>query len=71
MRFGVYRPVRIKVWKERGKRTDSISLDDWWAQIEKWRSRNCLRYEQGDGKIKPQSEWGKLTPEVTEERFSA
>ena len=44
----------IKVWKERGKRTDSISLDDWWAQIEKWRSRNCLRYEQGDGKIKPQ-----------------
>lgn len=44
----------IKVWKASGKKPDSSAVEDWWAQIEKWRSRNCLRYEQGDGLIKPQ-----------------
>ncbi|MFS1701504.1 acetolactate synthase 3 large subunit [Alteromonas sp. AMM-1] len=29
-------------------------LADWWQQIEQWRSRKCLNYEQGDTVIKPQ-----------------
>ena len=44
----------IKVWKASAKRPDSQVVEDWWSQIDKWRSRNSLRYEQGDGLIKPQ-----------------
>ena len=44
----------IKVWKASGRRPDESAIQDWWAQIDTWRSRNCLRYEQGDGLIKPQ-----------------
>ncbi len=44
----------IKVWKASGSRPDASAIEDWWAQIGKWRGRNCLRYEQGDGPIKPQ-----------------
>ena len=29
-------------------------LADWWQQIEQWRGRQCLNYEQGDEVIKPQ-----------------
>ena len=29
-------------------------LADWWQQIEQWRGRQCLNYEQGDEGIKPQ-----------------
>ncbi len=44
----------IKVWKASGRKADSQAVEDWWSQIDKWRSRNSLRYEQGDGLIKPQ-----------------
>ena len=29
-------------------------LKAWWTQIEEWRKRDCLRYEQNGGPIKPQ-----------------
>lgn len=29
-------------------------LDAWWKQIEEWRSRNCLKFPQGDEVIMPQ-----------------
>ena len=29
-------------------------LAAWWTQIEEWRKRDCLRYEQNGGAIKPQ-----------------
>ena len=32
----------------------SEKLADWWQQIEQWRSRQCLTYDQGDTVIKPQ-----------------
>lgn len=38
---------------ERTKR-DEQALQAWWAQIELWRSQNCLKYEQGNTLIKPQ-----------------
>jgi acetolactate synthase-1/2/3 large subunit len=32
----------------------SPSTEPWWAQIQQWRSRDCLRYEKTDQVIKPQ-----------------
>src|SRR5882757_529121 len=32
----------------------SPAIVDWWRQIEQWRSRDCLKYEQTDRVIKPQ-----------------
>jgi len=32
----------------------SEKLADWWQQIETWRSRKCLNYNQGEEVIKPQ-----------------
>jgi acetolactate synthase I/II/III large subunit len=33
---------------------DHAALGKWWKQIETWRKRDCLHYEQGDKVIKPQ-----------------
>jgi acetolactate synthase I/II/III large subunit len=35
-------------------RPDVTHLTAWWDQINEWRKRDCLRYEQNDGPIKPQ-----------------
>jgi len=34
------------------RRADSLA--SWWAQIEQWRAKNCLRYDRATGTIKPQ-----------------
>ncbi|MFT5172471.1 MAG: acetolactate synthase-1/2/3 large subunit [Gammaproteobacteria bacterium] len=36
------------------RRLDAQALQQWWAQIEKWRAINCLDYGESTGKIKPQ-----------------
>ena len=36
------------------KRPDAASLEAWWAQIQSWRSIDCLRYQWSDSVIKPQ-----------------
>ena len=33
---------------------DKDALAKWWQQIEEWRSKDCLKYEQGNDVIKPQ-----------------
>ena len=33
---------------------DQESLGKWWAQIEEWRSKDCLRYDRSASVIKPQ-----------------
>lgn len=33
---------------------NQADLTAWWQQIEQWRAKNCLNYEQGDQVIKPQ-----------------
>ncbi len=43
-----------KVWKARQHRADRKKMDAWWAQIDEWRSRDCLKYKQSDTLIKPQ-----------------
>ena len=38
-----------------GKRCpDSKALEAWWKQLKSWRAKNCLRYQRGGKKIKPQ-----------------
>jgi acetolactate synthase I/II/III large subunit len=44
----------IRIWKARQKRPDQAALKQWWAQIEEWRGRDCLRYIKTDPIIKPQ-----------------
>jgi len=36
------------------KRPDPADLEQWWAQIKKWRGTDCLAYESSDTLIKPQ-----------------
>jgi acetolactate synthase-1/2/3 large subunit len=44
----------IRVWQMKKKKSDAAALKSWWAQIEIWRSRNCLAYQHTDRVIKPQ-----------------
>ena len=44
----------IKTWKAKQHKLDQKALKGWWAQIEKWRGRDCLRYRQEGKVIKPQ-----------------
>ncbi|MGE0153369.1 MAG: acetolactate synthase 3 large subunit [Reyranellaceae bacterium] len=44
----------IKVWKARQARAEQKALKTWWAQIEEWRGRDCLRYVASNTIIKPQ-----------------
>lgn len=44
----------LKVWKSRGRKTNSEAVGKWWKQIEEWRAVNCLKFEQSGKIIKPQ-----------------
>jgi acetolactate synthase I/II/III large subunit len=44
----------IKDLRSRDRRPNPESLQQWWAQIEQWRARNCLRYDHHSRLIKPQ-----------------
>ncbi|RDH90363.1 MAG: acetolactate synthase 3 large subunit [endosymbiont of Seepiophila jonesi] len=45
----------LRVVKEHKKKPDKDVLAKWWVQIEKWRSMDCLKYDQKKGgRIKPQ-----------------
>ncbi|WP_338561046.1 acetolactate synthase 3 large subunit [Erwinia sp. E_sp_B01_3] len=37
------------------KNQDFDSLRDWWQSIDQWRSRQCLEFDRGSEKIKPQA----------------
>jgi len=44
----------LKLWKATTLEQGQRSYDDWWARIEKWRARDCLKYHQSDDEIMPQ-----------------
>ena len=44
----------LKVWKSRGRKMNREALTKWWAQIDKWRAVDCLKYRNSDKIIKPQ-----------------
>ncbi|MDZ7802892.1 acetolactate synthase 3 large subunit [Thiohalophilus sp.] len=43
-----------KAIKASKKKPDAKPLDQWWQQIEAWKSKNCLRYDRNSALIKPQ-----------------
>ncbi len=44
----------LKVWKSRGRKTNSEALAKWWQQIEEWKAIDCLKFTQSGKTIKPQ-----------------
>ena len=34
--------------------SDAVALKDWWQQIDEWRSKDCLKYDNDSEAIKPQ-----------------
>ncbi|MDE2367141.1 MAG: biosynthetic-type acetolactate synthase large subunit, partial [Betaproteobacteria bacterium] len=44
----------IKQLKARKEKPDQAALDAWWAQIDLWRARDCLKYDRASTIIKPQ-----------------
>jgi len=44
----------LRVWKAKGHKANQKALKAWWAQIEEWRTRDCLKYNQSGPIIKPQ-----------------
>ncbi len=44
----------LKIWKSRGKKTNSAAVKKWWSQIEDWQAIKCLSYANSKKTIKPQ-----------------
>ena len=44
----------IAAWKAANLQPNKAALTDWWAQIDQWRARECLKYKTSDSVIKPQ-----------------
>ncbi len=44
----------IRVWKAQKPKQDQAALKKWWGQIDQWRARKCLAFEQKGDIIKPQ-----------------
>ena len=44
----------LKAWKAKDPKIDRKALKAWWAKIDGWRERDCLRYAVSDKIIKPQ-----------------
>ncbi|MDC3347343.1 acetolactate synthase 3 large subunit [bacterium] len=44
----------LRAWKAKGLKTNQKALIAWWKQIDEWRKRDCLKYNQTGTVIKPQ-----------------
>ncbi len=44
----------LSIWEGEDLRADADAIGAWWSQIEGWRARDCLAYQQGEEIIKPQ-----------------
>jgi len=44
----------IKILKADSRTPDAAALEEWWRQIEEWRSKDCLKYDYESELIKPQ-----------------
>jgi acetolactate synthase-1/2/3 large subunit len=44
----------IRTWRLKGTTVDKTALKSWWAQIDRWRARNCLAYKNAQDFIMPQ-----------------
>jgi acetolactate synthase-1/2/3 large subunit len=50
----------LKVWKSRGRKTNSAAVKKWWGQVKEWQAVDCLKYEQKGKIIKPQHALARL-----------
>ena len=57
----------LTAWKARKLELDQKALKAWWAQIDEWRARDCLKFEQKGQVIKPQHAIKRLY-ELTKDR---
>jgi acetolactate synthase-1/2/3 large subunit len=46
--------MMIAIWRERGYKPKAEAVATWWAQIEEWKKKECLKYIQAGNVIKPQ-----------------
>ncbi len=44
----------VKAWKRSGAKLNQKALKAWWAEIEEWRGRDCLKFANSKSIIKPQ-----------------
>ncbi|MDA0338355.1 MAG: acetolactate synthase 3 large subunit [Proteobacteria bacterium] len=44
----------LKLWKAAAHRPDKDALADWWARIETWQAKDCLKFEPRSDVILPQ-----------------
>ena len=44
----------IKLLKASKEKTERAAIKSWWAQIDQWRKRDCLKYDRRSAIIKPQ-----------------
>jgi len=44
----------VKTVNAEGVTTDKDAIGQWWEQINEWRAKDCLKYDQGSDVIKPQ-----------------
>jgi len=44
----------VRIWKARSAEPDKKAMQDWWAKIDKWRARDCLKYSEHETIIMPQ-----------------
>ena len=44
----------LELLKQAKEKPEAAALNAWWTQIELWRSKNCLKYNQNGAIIKPQ-----------------
>ncbi|MEP2641611.1 acetolactate synthase 3 large subunit [Roseobacter sp.] len=50
----------LKVWKSRGRKTNSEAVAQWWREIESWKAIDCLKFTQQGKVIKPQHALARL-----------
>ena len=56
----------VRIWRTRTNESREGALEPWLAEIEKWRSVNCLGYENSPDAIKPQHAIERLAAAVKE-----
>jgi acetolactate synthase I/II/III large subunit len=44
----------IEAWKANPTEQDKTALEDWWVEINTWRKKDCLKFDENSGLIKPQ-----------------
>jgi acetolactate synthase-1/2/3 large subunit len=44
----------LRAWKAKNLKTNQKALKAWWAEINEWRKKDCLKYKQAGDIIKPQ-----------------